>query len=228
MTVGMTLLYCPESTSWIWPHVLWHSHIGVGLFEATLHNPDEAMLRECEDLQRLVSFTWRVTGGPITTDEQVMWTNGSIERLIEKGADYIMTADDDEWYMGWDNRTALYDGYSYYETECDPDGIPPLSMTWRDPAGTSYEYAKVGFKKEDWSGSMEVGNHCMKNVDRPSLRLPGMIRHFTYRAGKPMFAHRKDVTYQRLTMQDVIDKHLAPDFTVREELTRILERGYQP
>lgn len=217
MRVGMTILAGPTSEGLITPLIKWHAKLGVELFEACFHNPVHSGYYECGWMTN-VRIRAQYTSGPITKDQQVRWTNDSIERLINRGAEYIMTADDDEYYTVIDPRLALYDGYCYHQTMLDGPGIPPLSMTWRDNDKVPYGFAKVGFPVKEWTGSMKPGNHEMSNCVDDLPRIPGAIHHFTYREGKAMFDHRQGTKYRLLNRAEIDAKQLVRDTTIRDGL----------
>lgn len=222
---GMALSYGPGSAGMIIPHVKWHQRVGVGLLEATLHNPDDTTLLEMQKAVcdfRSLRYVVHYTAGPITLDQQVVWTNAAIDRLISRGAKFIMTADDDEYYARIDTSYPIVyiSGYCYYETLSDPGSeyrIPAACMTWRDN-GVGYQFAKVAFTSHMWTGSMLPGNHWMRGQS-PCCRINNIIHHFTYRRKKPMFSHRQNVVaFEPLTDQEIVDRRLVRDTFVRDNL----------
>jgi len=241
MKIALNVLVCPASRRQIVPWVQWHLSLGADMISIVAHQP-EAIARQLAEVCRLGCDIGIIKDdSPMTLDMQRIAVSGAANRLFDGGADVVICLDDDEWLRpGFLSRMRCDDfkldkpthlrGYNYFELESTVGKMPwPVAMRWRND-GVGYEYAKPVVPKACWTGAYTAGCHWVQGVGQ-YYYFDKAIHHYTFRAGKPVYAHRRgrpDAVYRPLTDAERDERHLVYDDTMAKAITCMLVETPQP
>jgi len=222
--LGMSLLVCDTGFDLIASNVLYHSK-RVDFICCIVNNPSPLLLKLLGFLERSVKNFQIINqiNEPISPGFQVAVTNEMTFWLKDRGCEWVIPCDDDEFYIG--DLTAAIDsaeaqgcnvvyqnGFCYYSTEMDgPDINPVRRMTWRDPDTIDYAYRKAIHKTKNFKTAC-IGNHWVKfdGTEQKKCQTNLRINHYTYRR-KYKYWNAGEITCPVLTRKQIEEKNLCED-----------------
>jgi hypothetical protein len=224
----MTLLISNDALELALPNILWHSTM-VDLIVCTASNPCKLLEYTLRHAETLVS-NFKYLGADttkFTLDYQSVMVNRMVEVLKSSGMDWVLNADDDEFYIGplrqvLESATAadvMYtNGFCFYETCYDSfDRNPVRRMTYRDPDTVDYGYRKAIHRAADFVSTTN-GNHfvALSKSNAQIAKSPNLlIYHYTFR-------RKTQVTsYPAISAETVAEKNLVVDTTLPQLFDKI-------
>lgn len=229
MKIGMSLLVCDSSFNLILSNVLYHLK-KVDYICCIAHKPSKLLVKLLNYLQNENENFYYLAryDGQMTLEAQVHICNTMTKSLRDRGCEWVIPADDDEFYVGdirecikfaKDNtfNVVYQKGFCFYSTELDTPNLNPCrSMTYRDPDDFKYNFCKA-IHRTDCFERLSPGNHWVKYTSditqREIIMEDLVIHHYSYRK-KFLFEHVKDKTFNILKENDIKDKNLVKDISI--------------
>lgn len=229
LKIGMSLLVCDSSINFIFTHVLYYSD-KVDHIVCIANKPSKILIYILNLLQKkFENFQFLETSSDVMTIaiQQKLCTKMSL-CLKDKGCDWIIPCDDDEFYLGnireeIDKADAsgfnvLYqNGFCFYTT-WDSEKIdlnPVRNMRYRDPDTVDYNFRKAIHKASDFISTLS-GNHWV-NLSCPVKQTKSqnlIIYHYHYRYRKTFADNEINGCWSILNESQILEKKLVFDDTL--------------